>query len=126
MPDPIGPTADVMAGLDRLLERLCYRLSAAQAGARKLRLELKLLADIGRRIQQEPVMAVGADRGRRLGARMRSAGVAPGRGTRRTPAVPLREATAGRRTKENHLHQTKRGPPKRAPNPPSPVYRVAA
>ena len=41
LPDPIGLTADVMAGLDRLLERLCDRLSAAQAGARKLRLELR-------------------------------------------------------------------------------------
>lgn len=40
LPDPIGLTADAMAGLDRL-QRLCDRLSAAQAGARKLRLELR-------------------------------------------------------------------------------------
>lgn len=41
LPEPIGLQADVMAGLDRLLERLCARLAAAHRGARRLRLELR-------------------------------------------------------------------------------------
>jgi len=40
LPEPIGLKADVMAGLVRLLERLCERLAAAEQGARHLRLEL--------------------------------------------------------------------------------------
>ncbi|MEM7061477.1 MAG: DNA polymerase Y family protein, partial [Pseudomonadota bacterium] len=38
LPDPIGLTKDVMAGLDRLLERLCRDLERHQMGARTLRL----------------------------------------------------------------------------------------
>jgi len=41
LPEPIGLTADVMAALDRLLDRLCDKLGTAQAGARKVRLELQ-------------------------------------------------------------------------------------
>lgn len=41
LPEPIGLTADVMAGLDRLLERLCAKLEQAQMGARRLRLDLQ-------------------------------------------------------------------------------------
>ncbi len=40
LPEPIGLTGDVMAGLARLLDRLCDRLAAAGRGARRLRLEL--------------------------------------------------------------------------------------
>lgn len=40
LPEPIGLTADVMAGLDRLLEGLCAKLARHQMGARRLRLEL--------------------------------------------------------------------------------------
>lgn len=40
LPEPIGLSADVMAGLARLLERLCTRLEAEQAGARRLHLDL--------------------------------------------------------------------------------------
>lgn len=40
LPEPIGKTADVMAGLDRLLQRLCAKLALAHMGARRLRLEL--------------------------------------------------------------------------------------
>lgn len=40
LPEPIGLQADVMAGLDRLLDRLCDKLSATHQGARRLRLEL--------------------------------------------------------------------------------------
>ncbi|MBN8293015.1 DNA polymerase Y family protein [Rhodobacter sp. NTK016B] len=47
LPEPIGTTADVMAGLTRLLERLCRRLAREEAGARRLRLELAR-ADGGR------------------------------------------------------------------------------
>ncbi|MFH5775985.1 Y-family DNA polymerase [Paracoccus sp. NGMCC 1.201697] len=39
--DPIGLHADVMAGLTRLLDRLCATLSRHQMGARRLRLELR-------------------------------------------------------------------------------------
>lgn len=41
LPEPIGLAADVMAGLARLLERLCQRLAAEALGARRLRLELR-------------------------------------------------------------------------------------
>ncbi len=40
LPEPIGLTADVMAALSRLLERLCARLAETGRGARHLRLEL--------------------------------------------------------------------------------------
>ncbi len=40
LPEPIGLQADVMAGLTRLLERLCAKLAASHMGARRLRLEL--------------------------------------------------------------------------------------
>ncbi len=38
-PEPIGLREDVMAGIDRMLPRLCARLEAAGRGARVLRLE---------------------------------------------------------------------------------------
>ncbi|NPD15120.1 DNA polymerase Y family protein [Xinfangfangia sp. D13-10-4-6] len=41
LPEPIGLTGDVMAGLDRLLERLCGKLASAHMGARRVRLELR-------------------------------------------------------------------------------------
>lgn len=41
LPEPIGLASDVMAGLDRLLERLCKRLVAEEAGARHLHLDLQ-------------------------------------------------------------------------------------
>ena len=41
LPEPIGLQSDVMAGLARLLERLCAKLAAAHRGARRLRLELR-------------------------------------------------------------------------------------
>ncbi len=40
LPEPIGREADVLAGLDRLLEPLCDRLRAAGLGARRLQLTL--------------------------------------------------------------------------------------
>lgn len=40
LPEPIGLTKDVMAGLDRLLERLCAKLAAHHMGARRLRFDL--------------------------------------------------------------------------------------
>lgn len=40
LPEPIGRSVDVMAGLDRLLARLCDKLLQAQMGARRLRFEL--------------------------------------------------------------------------------------
>lgn len=41
LPDPIGQHADVMAGLDRLLDRLCATLAQHRRGARRVRLELQ-------------------------------------------------------------------------------------
>jgi len=41
LPEPIGLQADVMAGLERLLERLCAKLAATHMGARRVRLELR-------------------------------------------------------------------------------------
>lgn len=41
LPEPIGLMQDVMAGLERLLERLCATLEAEAQGARRLRLELR-------------------------------------------------------------------------------------
>jgi len=41
MPDPIGLSADVMAGTGRLLEQLCVKLKAQEMGARILRLTLR-------------------------------------------------------------------------------------
>lgn len=41
LPDPIGLQADVMSGLERLLDRLCDKLTRHRMGARRLRLELR-------------------------------------------------------------------------------------
>ena len=41
LPEAIGLQADVMAGLARLLDRLCAKLAATHMGARRLRLELR-------------------------------------------------------------------------------------
>ena len=40
LPEPIGKTEDVMAGLRRLLDQLCQKLTLARMGARRLRFEL--------------------------------------------------------------------------------------
>ncbi len=41
LPDPIGLQSDVMAGLSRLLDRLCDKLAVHRKGARRVRLELR-------------------------------------------------------------------------------------
>jgi protein ImuB len=41
LPEPIGLQSDVMAGLLRLLDRLCAKLALHRMGARRLRLELR-------------------------------------------------------------------------------------
>ena len=41
LPEPIGLQSDVMAGLERLLERLCAKLTLHRMGARRVRLELR-------------------------------------------------------------------------------------
>ena len=41
LPEPIGLQSDVMAGLARLLDRLCAKLAQHRMGARRLRLELR-------------------------------------------------------------------------------------
>lgn len=41
LPEPIGLQSDVMAGLARLLDRLCHKLALHNMGARRLRLDLR-------------------------------------------------------------------------------------
>lgn len=41
LPEPIGLQSDLLAGLDRLLDRLCAKLARHRMGARRLRLELR-------------------------------------------------------------------------------------
>lgn len=41
LPEPIGLTSDVMAGAERLLDRLCAKLKVQNTGARVLRLSLR-------------------------------------------------------------------------------------
>jgi protein ImuB len=41
LPEPIGKQEDVMAGLARLLDRLCAKLALHRRGARRVRLELR-------------------------------------------------------------------------------------
>ena len=41
LPEPIELQSDVMAGLERLLDRLCAKLAQHQMGARRVRLELR-------------------------------------------------------------------------------------
>lgn len=41
LPEPIGLQSDVMAGLERLLDRLCTKLAQHRMGARRVRLELR-------------------------------------------------------------------------------------
>jgi len=41
LPDPIGLQSDVMAGLARLLDRLCSKLALHHRGARRVRLDLR-------------------------------------------------------------------------------------
>ena len=55
LPEPIGLTSDVMAGLARLLERLCATLASKDRGARRLRLDLHR-AD-GSRTEAEVLLA---------------------------------------------------------------------
>ena len=41
LPEPIGLQSDIMAGLERLLDRLCAKLALHRRGARRVRLELR-------------------------------------------------------------------------------------
>ncbi|GAB4387914.1 Y-family DNA polymerase [Albidovulum sp.] len=50
LPEPIGLVGDVMAGLSRLLERLCEKLAAQEAGARELRLTLRRVDQDSRQV----------------------------------------------------------------------------
>ncbi|MEL6478906.1 MAG: DNA polymerase Y family protein [Pseudomonadota bacterium] len=50
LPEPIGLTSDVMAGLERLLERVCADLARAHEGARRMRL-------IARRVDASDALA---------------------------------------------------------------------
>src|SRR5438552_11628353 len=55
----------------------------------------QLLAQIGRRIDQKPVTAIGADRNRSLGA-LKFGMFGSRRQANRTSAIPLRNTTTGR------------------------------
>ena len=56
-----------------------------------------LLAEIRRGVQKQPALAVGADRERRLAARLDALVTVPGQLAHRTQAIPLRNAAARRR-----------------------------
>jgi len=73
----------------------------------ELRRRDHLLAQIGRRVDQEPVIAIRADRQRRLGASKVTIG--KGGATNGAAAIPLRHAAAGRRSKNDDAHH--REPP---------------
>lgn len=51
LPEPIGLSADVMAGTGRLLERLCSRLQAEMRGARALRLTLRRVDQASQQVE---------------------------------------------------------------------------
>ncbi|MBF9035821.1 DNA polymerase Y family protein [Rhodobacterales bacterium HKCCE2091] len=51
LPEPIGLTADVMAGAARLLDRLCERLVAREEGARRLALSLRRVDQDSRTVE---------------------------------------------------------------------------
>ncbi len=70
LPEPIGLKSDVMAGLDRLLARLCDLLTESDEGARHLRLELtrtdgtraEVAIALARPMRDPPAMAALFDR----------------------------------------------------------------
>ena len=51
LPEPIGLTADVMAGLERLLTQVCTRLKAQDAGARTLCLTLRRVDQASQQVE---------------------------------------------------------------------------
>lgn len=51
LPEPIGLTADVMAGTERLLRALCDRLTARETGARVLCLTLRRVDQASRQVE---------------------------------------------------------------------------
>jgi len=51
LPDPIGLSADVMAGTGRLLDRLCAKLKAQEKGARVLQLTLRRVDQANEQIE---------------------------------------------------------------------------
>ena len=61
-----------------------------------------LLAQIRRRIEKQPALAVGADRERGLAARLDALIAAPGKLTDRAEAIPLGKAAARRRTEDEN------------------------
>ncbi len=83
-------------GRDR---RLPLRAARMQARRRD-----DLLAEIRRRVQEQPSLAVAADRQARLAARLDALIAAPGELADRAEAIPLRKAAAGCRTKNDDMH----------------------
>ncbi len=51
LPDPIGLSADVMAGTERLLEQLCAKLKAREMGARVLQLTLRRVDQANQQVE---------------------------------------------------------------------------
>lgn len=51
LPDPIGLSADVMAGTGRLLDRLCAKLKADEKGARVLQLTLRRVDQANQQVE---------------------------------------------------------------------------
>ena len=83
---------DLAIGQDHARDRAVAKLAGL---GMKLRRRDQLLAQIGRRIDQEPVLAVGADRDRSLGA-LKFGMLGSRRPANRTSAIPLRNTATGR------------------------------
>src|SRR5206468_4932039 len=77
-----------------------FRFRSGQAG--------ELGADVGRRVEQKPAVAVGTDRCGGLGARQGSAGLVTSHGADRAPAVPLREPPTSCCSEKNEAQQESR------------------
>ena len=94
---------DLGVGEQDRLDRRAAAVARVQVGARR-----ELLADVGRGVDEEPALAVGRHRDRRLGARGRPAGA--GGAAAVAGAVPLREAAAGGGPEDADAHVSSPGP----------------
>ena len=63
-----------------------------------------LPAQVGRRVEENVVLAVGGDGYGRLGLRCNAARTGAGAPATLTVAIPLRETAAGRRSQNQHAH----------------------
>ncbi len=95
-----GDMVDLAAGQQHGLDR-----GMAQVALRPQRRgRQQLLAEIGRGVDQQPALVVGADRNAGLGATLGTRKLLPCPQARRRMAVPLRVPPAGRRSQYDEVH----------------------